>query len=389
MILRVLLLICMPFVAICNTNTYAHLIDVRIYANMSISQFDFKVLMGSYDVVTVNKTLITLDSNTTARVFIENNRLAVSTSNQTFVSTSDIRFRANQDNAVFNISSHNRPSRNYDDNLTVKHKGRSLWLINNVDIEKYVAGVVQAEGGIMKNEEFFKMQAVACRTYVLRNIRRHAREGFHMCDREHCQVYHGKSSKDDIVSMTHDTRGFVIVDKNLNFITAAFHANCGGETVNSEHVWTEATSYMKSVTDTFCVNGRHAFWEYRIKTDDFLDLLRRNFNFPVNDSLMVAKALSFNQEEGRRVFFLDLTNIHLKYIRAALNLRSTFFSIFQEGDELIFKGRGFGHGVGICQEGAMSMILAGFSYEDVIKYYFTDVYIISYEDIISTTTLQQ
>jgi len=77
-----------------------------------------------------------------------------------------------------------------------------------------------------------------------------------------------------------------------------------------------------------------------------------------------------------------MTPIHLKLLRNDLKLKSTFFSIYDEGETLLFKGKGFGHGVGLCQEGAMEMINQGFSYDAIIKYYYTDVYIVSYEDIL-------
>ena len=97
---------------------------------------------------------------------------------------------------------------------------------------------------------------------------------------------------------------------------------------------------------------------------------------------MVQLAFHFNQIKGRKVYFMDMPSIHLKNLRNDLGLKSTFFSISEDNDMLIFKGHGFGHGVGLCQEGAMEMINRGFKYDDIIKYYYSNVYIVSYEDIL-------
>jgi stage II sporulation protein D len=70
-----------------------------------------------------------------------------------------------------------------------------------------------------------------------------------------------------------------------------------------------------------------------------------------------------------------LFSIPLRTIRSDLNLKSTFFSVFTEGDSVILKGRGYGHGVGLCQEGAMVMASNGFKYRDIINFYYTGVII--------------
>jgi stage II sporulation protein D len=62
-------------------------------------------------------------------------------------------------------------------------------------------------------------------------------------------------------------------------------------------------------------------------------------------------------------------------MRSDLNLRSTFFSVVTEGDSVILKGKGYGHGVGLCQEGAMAMAVKGFRYREIINFYYTGVII--------------
>ncbi|NMC98338.1 MAG: hypothetical protein GYA62_01260, partial [Bacteroidales bacterium] len=74
-------------------------------------------------------------------------------------------------------------------------------------------------------------------------------------------------------------------------------------------------------------------------------------------------------------------NISLRKIRENFNLKSTYFSVKADGDSLIFSGKGFGHGVGLCQDGAIQMAKKGFSYSDIIRFYYKGVRIVSYKSL--------
>lgn len=377
------LLIFFFLVCVFLRQAYSDIIDVKIFAEIYLKEVAVTVISGNYELISGNKKLADLSKNNTIVITAEGKKISVKADSNSFTGLGDLKMVSKCNNGVFRIKPIGKPkARNYDDNFTITAGGGSLKIINNIDIEKYVPGVVEAEAGMMKSIEFYKVQSIACRTYVLRNIRRHSDEGFNVCDKVHCQVYNGKSYNEDILKAAEQTKHFVIIDKELNFISAVFHSNCGGQTVNSENVWTLPSTYLKSIKDTFCLKSRNAVWEFKISKENFLNYLKKNYNFPVEDSQMVKQAFNFSQLNGRRVYFLDLPLIHLKNLRKDLGLKSTFFTIYEESEMLIFKGRGFGHGVGLCQEGAMQMINDGCSYEDIIKHYYTNVYIVSYEDII-------
>jgi stage II sporulation protein D len=90
----------------------------------------------------------------------------------------------------------------------------------------------------------------------------------------------------------------------------------------------------------------------------------------LNDEFLVVKALNFEQKQ-RKTFFIDPSlGIPLRDVRAAFNLRSTFFSCEPVGEKILLKGKGFGHGIGLCQEGAMEMVGQGKTYNEILKYYF-------------------
>jgi stage II sporulation protein D len=264
----------------------------------------------------------------------------------------------------------------YDNDLLVSADRDQLILLNRVDLEKYVAGVVEAESGTIAEDEFYKVQSILCRTYVLANINKHAGDGFNVCDQVHCQVFRGKTKDPRIFFATNATKDLVVVDNDLKLISTTFCSNCGGQTVNSEDVWGKSTMCLKSVKDTFCSHMPHAVWERRISVEDWKNYLELKHKFPVNDSVTFSNALNCSPS-GRQIYFSDHNlKIPLKIIRTDFQLKSTFFSVVQRNDSVIFKGRGYGHGVGLCQEGAMEMAKRGYSFTDILNFYYRNINVV-------------
>ena len=266
----------------------------------------------------------------------------------------------------------------YDDDLRIINGLKKIKFINVVDLDHYVAGVVEGEAGYNLPLEYYKLQAILCRTYGLKNINRHVDEGFNLCDEVHCQVYHNKCTKNDIVKATSATSGLVVVDDDLNLINTTFHSNCGGQTCNSEDVWVTKLRYLRSVKDSFCTNQTHARWQASISVDNFNSIFLKNGHL---DSLELESVYNFCQDTARYPF-KNLIFSKLTKIRGDFGLNSTYFSIEKEDDNIIFYGRGFGHGVGLCQEGGITMTKLGYSYVDVLKYYYTSIYIVNQQALL-------
>ena len=269
--------------------------------------------------------------------------------------------------------------REYDDDLRISVVNGVLQIINHVDLEDYIAGVVQSEGGgSTKENEFYIVQAICCRTYALNNSRKHVSEGYNLCDSIHCQLYSGKCKNPNIQAAVFQTAGDVIVDKNMHMISAAFHSNSGGMTANSEDVWSIETPYLKSVVDTFSLSMTNARWEKTMSVDEWLNFLKTFFNYPTD--LAEKRALALNYSQDQRKAYFD-NGIRLADIRKGLGLRSAYFSVKQSGDQVVFYGKGYGHGVGLSQQGAIRMAQLGHGYRDIIKFYYKDVEIMSYEQV--------
>ena len=105
-------------------------------------------------------------------------------------------------------------------------------------------------------------------------------------------------------------------------------------------------------------------------------LLENKYQYPVNNKEALYAAINFKQDI-RHKFLVDwVYQIPLTEVRKDWGLKSTYFSINDNGDLLSFKGKGFGHGVGLSQEGAMRMIELGYDFLEVLRFYYTDVHLI-------------
>jgi len=253
-----------------------------------------------------------------------------------------------------------------------------LLLINTCDIEKYIAGVVQAEGGSGKNEEYLKTQAVIARTYTYKYFNKHIIDRYNLCDDTHCQAFNGLIEDSLIISAVHHTQGLVITTPDSVLIISAFHSNCGGETSPSQYAWVTGQPYLIRVVDPYCQNSQNALWERKIGLKEWIDFLKRN---GYSGILSDPSIFNFNQTSRVPDYITGSFSMPLRTIRTGLDLRSSYFSVTVEGDSLLIQGKGYGHGVGLCQEGAMVMAIKGFTFKEIINFYYSGVKIIRIEEV--------
>jgi len=202
-------------------------------------------------------------------------------------------------------------------------------------------------------------------------------EGYNLCDQVHCQVYYGTCQSSSIFEAVKSTHHLVIVDKDLNLIVAAFHSNSGGQTVNSEDIWGSKKEYLRSVKDTFSIGMPSYRWQKKMALTEWIRYLKK-YKYPVDDSEALNFATNFKQYNRSVYLHYNHIKIPLKNIREELKLMSTFFDISLNAtkDTVIFSGRGFGHGVGLSQEGAMKMAKLGLNYKQIINFYYQNVILI-------------
>ncbi len=348
------------------------IVNIRIFSQLKIQSFTFSPEAGIYSVWANGVEIVNSSKFPIIKFSYSNDSVEVKTFENVIGKYKRVKISSSDPVKVFRVKliSPDRKPRFYEDNLIVSTELGDLKCINEIILDNYISGVVQAESGKRSYQEFYKVQAILARTFALSHLQKHSAEGFNLCDHTHCQAYFGKTTELDIMKAVTDTKGKVVVDDNLNLIDAAFHSNSGGQTANSEDVWGTKLSYLRSVNDTFSTKMPNAKWERKMAKEDWLSYLKLKHNYPIQDSNARWLALTFKQESRKP--FLEANNVRvpLKSVRTDLQLKSTFFSIVQQGDTLIFKGRGFGHGVGMCQEGAMRMAKLGYKYPDVINFYY-------------------
>ena len=372
----------LPIASAQTNNGRQQTILIRLFASYNVSSVNFLNLSGGYSVYADSVKLFDADKISLITISLAGDSVLMQMPNYE-KKFHFVRFVPQDASSSFKLKSvqPDYKVRTYDDELQVSAQQKSLRLVNKVNIEKYVAGVVQWEVGTNNPQEFNKVKTIVCRTYALGNWRRHEDEGFQLCDEVHCQVFKGKTFNQNIHDAALETAEYILVDDSARIITAAFFSNCGGQTMNSEDVWSKSVSSLRSVNDTFCLHKTNAVWEKKIPKDLWLDYIQTKYGFPVKDSIMVKKVLHFDQPR-RQVYLLnDKYFIPLKFVREDMKLKSTFFTIKEEGDNVVFSGKGFGHGVGLCQEGAMHMAEKGYSYTKIINYYYTNIHLIRFSQL--------
>ncbi|MGD0756687.1 MAG: SpoIID/LytB domain-containing protein [Bacteroidales bacterium] len=349
-------------------------VKIRLFANQSPESAVFSVTEGTYELNLFNGEIFPVFKNEPVIITRYNGKLAVKKRNaKGFICDSLIlKGKTGYDSFSLMMNGNSRIRQYYSGDLQCFPDLGTLVFINTSDVEKYIAGVVMAEGGQGKNLEYFKTQAIIARTYMYKYFDKHLADRYNVCDNTHCQAFNGLSADTLLNKAALETRGLVILNKDSTLIISAFHSNCGGETSSSDDVWLSGQPYFKSVMDPYCLTSRNAAWQKSFPLNEWISYIRKSgYNGKVDD----PAAFNFLQKDRVADYKIGSFSIPLRTIRSDLSLRSTFFSVYAIGDSIVLKGRGYGHGIGLCQEGAMEMAAKGFNYKQIIDFYYFGVII--------------
>ena len=361
---------------IISINTYSQKINISLFNDYSVTSFVASVEKGSYSLRQNGQEIQILKKHENLYVSLVGNAISITIkgkSNQTyshvsFISEEDSEIRIRPVNPV--LKPHT-----YIEDISVSVDFNRLLLINRLPFKEYLTGVVEAEGGTSSFPEYYKAQATLCRTYAVANKNRHIEEGFNLCDGTHCQAFKGIATKNQMIGKAvTETSNIVVVDSDKKLITAAYHSNSGGITQDATNVWLVDLPYLQSIKDPYSLNRRNSKWQkilHRKQWENyFLGYLPDKIP-PDNYTMIVHK-----REKNYRV---ENINVPYTQIRKDWNLRSSFFSVYDSGTSIVIKGRGYGHGVGMSQEGAMEMANQGHSFSEIIHFYFKNVSIVPAE----------
>jgi stage II sporulation protein D len=268
----------------------------------------------------------------------------------------------------------NEELKTLDGSLRVKSYPGSLQVLNITSVENYLPGVVRAEAGKSGPAEYFRAQAVVARTYVYHNFDRHVLDGYNLCDDTHCQVYPGIITDSTIISSCLTTADRVIIDRDSILIVSAFHANCGGVTAASSDVWVAKYPYLISIKDPWCGYSRSSAWKTSVPLSEWNAFLKTKKVEPGQETVLFSPAGS----QPTRAIGNTVAGIHISKedVRQRFNLRSSFYTLTPSGDSITIVGRGYGHGVGLCQDGARAMAAGKMKYDQITGFYYPGTAII-------------
>jgi stage II sporulation protein D len=264
---------------------------------------------------------------------------------------------------------------------TTKYAGKSL-IINRVDIEDYLAGVLAKEMDNLWPVEALKAQAVVSRTFTiyLADINRSKKLPYDIKNSILNQVYNPSDISKKIEESVKSTFGEVLSYKG-KIVQVFFHACCGGKTAYSSDVWGGIYPHISSVVDPYCKNTPYYKWEktftgnqisniLRLSRIDRIEVWGRDDSGRATLLKVFLKNGNITTLTGHR-FRIQVNNSASKILFTAPDvLPSTYFTVKKEGEEFIFEGFGYGHGVGMCQWGSRIMAEKGFGYEQILNHYF-------------------
>lgn len=359
-----------------NLLSAQHELKVLLYNDIKVTKayFTFKESAGVIE--SDHLSFMNSSPEDTFRLRVHQGKIELRNNNGILGNFSKLTLSSNSDNNLIRLQPLPilRIYNDYPDKVIIDvHQGK-LRFANHVDIEKYLTGVLKGEAGLDKEVELYKVHAVISRTYAIKNKAKHRSEGFNLCDQVHCQVYKGSwENYEPIRQGVQLTAGEVLVDPQGQLIDALFHSNCGGRTVNSEDVWSSKLSYCRSQPDSFCFYMKNAEWEKEMTLNEFQAYLQKAHAISLKNATSNDTGYVYHSPERQTHWHLEGKRISFKQMRGDLDLKSAFFDIYQSGENIRLIGKGFGHGVGLCQEGAMCMAEYGFDYEQIIKHYYQGV----------------
>lgn len=270
---------------------------------------------------------------------------------------------------------------------------KTLTVVNSLPIEEYLYGVVPSEMPTSWPAEALKTQAVAARTYAMKNIGQYMAEGYDLTATVMSQVYDGAEVENPNSNQAVDqTEGKVATYKS-QLINACYSSGGGGITESGLDAWGNESPYLKSVKDFDFDSPKYA-WYKSITNEAVQSFVRKEYK--VNIGKVTNISVLDNTTSGRaktvRIKGLSgVVDVDAKKLRISLKLNSTLFqvSVAEPGtveennipipELFLISGKGFGHGSGMSQYGSRYLAKSGKSYEEIIKYYYQGVEVSDYQ----------
>ncbi len=260
-------------------------------------------------------------------------------------------------------------------------------VVSVLALDDYLKGVVPSEMPSRWPLESLKAQVVASRSYALTEMKVHQGESFHLDDSILHQVFNwskflgaSQVEQERINKAINETSDEILADRSGGPYRAYFHSDCGGHTEEPSAVWGGAHK-NGTVADQHCALNAKGQWAEEIRREEFSRLVAQYFNLreSVEVTSLSVGALSASGRVQNLVLALNdsgqtqkrvLTSQALRQIFGFTRIKSANFHFDLDSTRVKFSGRGSGHGVGLCQQGAKYMALTGSDYRAILKRYY-------------------
>lgn len=294
---------------------------------------------------------------------------------------------------LFSVSQTKSFKNHYAGELSITAQHSKLTVINTLDTEEYLRGVVPYEIGKLDSSRYeaLKAQTVAARTYAYRHFESRASLGFDVFADTRDQVYNGRPQNAELSDRAIlETAGEILTYENKP-IEAYYHSTCGGFTASTAVWGKEPISYLISRADTnelgkpFCSESSYSHWERQFSAKTLFALFRKNLSSAgVKNAPAFKKIRSIVVEstfEGGRIMLLSILTdkgsfsvlgdkVRWLFAENGKILPSSNFTLTLKDEKWILEGSGFGHGIGLCQMGARARAQNGESYREILNFYY-------------------
>jgi stage II sporulation protein D len=266
-----------------------------------------------------------------------------------------------------------------------------LRLINELDVEEYLKGVVPLEISPAWRPEALKVQAIIARTYALHQKQANLGREYDLLATTADQVYGGRTVEKPAATQAVMETQDLVLTYDGTLILSAYHSTSAGPTENGSEVWGIDLPYLRGVSCPFDQNSPYYEWDRSFPMDTVQESLAK----AGYDIGTIASITPYRWTDAGRISRLRLLHSRGELILRAEDLRrvlgyrelpSTHFKIEKIGRDMQVQGNGYGHGVGLCQWGAKEMAEMGYGYEKILKYYYPGVRVEPYASLTTAGT---
>jgi stage II sporulation protein D len=259
--------------------------------------------------------------------------------------------------------------------IELSNQNGKLLVVNELLLEQYLVGVITSEISSTWPMEAIKAQAVIARTYAIAKKNERTKAYYHLESTVMDQAYDGSDQEDSRASRgVHETEGEIVTYKGVA-IQAFYHANSGGRTESSQDVWGVSLPYLQGVECQYGLTAATSNWEQSLPLAQIETALKAS-GLNVSGITDIKAGPRNNRGRLKTVLLISARNIitlpatKFRMAVGSTVIKSTNFTVRVEGSTALFKGLGYGHGVGLCQYGAKQRALDGFSYAEILSYYY-------------------